>query len=156
LVEALTACERSLAVREPLVNEHPEIASYRASLGETYMRLGEVRCDMNHLAEAVAAWNRACALYEEAKRREPQHVFLMACCHAGLAGVAGRPTSGVSASEGTAEAEKAMDALRQAVALGYRNPDAYRNESGLNPLRDRSDFQTLMLDLRMPAQPFAP
>jgi hypothetical protein len=79
----------------------------------------------------------------------------MACCHAGLAGVAGRPGSGVSAAEGAVEAEKAMAKLREAVTLGYRNPDAYRTESGLDSLRNRPDFRVLMMDLTFPSRPFA-
>jgi tetratricopeptide (TPR) repeat protein len=156
LDEALAACERSLAVREPLVKEHAEVAAYRASLGETYMRLGQVRCDMDQLAESATAFRHACALYGETKRPEPQHMFLMACCHAGLAGLAGRPGAEVSAAEGIAQAERAMAVLRHAVAAGYRNPDAYKTESGLDPLRSRADFQTLIMDLLMPAQPFVP
>jgi hypothetical protein len=48
-----------------------------------------------------------------------------------------------------------MAVLRQAVAMGYCNPDAYRTESALDPLRDRDDFRLLMMDLAMPADPFA-
>ena len=44
--------------------------------------------------------------------------------------------------------------LRRAVALGYRNPDAYRTESALDPLRNRADFRLLMMDLAFPADPF--
>jgi hypothetical protein len=46
--------------------------------------------------------------------------------------------------------------VNRAAAAGYRNPAAYRTESALDPLRDRDDFRLLMLDLAMPADPFAP
>jgi hypothetical protein len=39
--------------------------------------------------------------------------------------------------------------------MGYRNPDAYRTEDALDPLRGRDDFRMLMMDLAMPAEPFA-
>ena len=61
----------------------------------------------------------------------------------------------MSAGEGPAEADKAMDRLRRAVAMGYRNFDALRTEAALDPLRDRDDFRLLMMDLAMPADPFA-
>ncbi len=83
------------------------------------------------------------------------NTFLIACCHAGLAGLAGRRGSGVSNEEGAEWAEKAMTGLRQAVAMGYRNPDAYRTESVLDPLRNRDDFRLLTLDLAFPSEPFA-
>jgi len=145
--EALAACERSVAVREPLVEAHPEIPYYRAGLGETYLRLGQVRCDMENLAGA-AAWKRACAHYDANRSRAGQPTFSLACCHASLAGLAGRPGSGVSAAERADHAEKAMALLRQAVTFGYRNPNAYRTESALDPLRNRPDFQLLAIAMR--------
>jgi hypothetical protein len=48
-----------------------------------------------------------------------------------------------------------MNDLRRAAAMGYRNPAAYRYEPALAPLRGRDDFQLLMMDLAMPAAPFA-
>ena len=48
-----------------------------------------------------------------------------------------------------------MSLLRKAVGTGYRNVGAFRTESALDPLRDREDFQLLVMDLAVPAQPFA-
>jgi len=49
-----------------------------------------------------------------------------------------------------------MAELRQVVTMGYRNSDAYRTESALDPLRNRPDFRLLVIDLAFQAQPFAP
>ena len=154
LDEALAACDRALAVREPLVKGHPEFPLYRARLGETYLRLGQVRSDLEDPAGAAAAWKRACAHYEGTSDRNGEATFLLACCHAGLARLAGRPGAGVLAAEGAHQSEQAMAVLRQGVAMGYRNPDAYRTESALDPLRNRPDFQALMMDLVFPTEPF--
>ena len=135
---------------------HPETPWYRAGLGETYLRLGQVRSDQKNLAGASSAWKSACAHYDGNKSLNPQHTFFLACCHAGLAGIAGRPGSGVSAAEGADQAEKAMAVLRQAVTMGYRNPYAYRTESALDPLRNRPDFRILLMDLVFPTKPFVP
>jgi tetratricopeptide (TPR) repeat protein len=155
LDEALAACERSLAVREPLAAAHPELPFYGAGLGETYQKLGQVRCDMEDLAGAAAAWKRACARYDGTKSLNGEQTFFQACCHAGLARLADRPGSGVSAAEGGDQAEKAIVVLRQAFTMGFRNPESYRNESALDPLRNRPDFQVLMMDLVFPTRPFA-
>ena len=45
------------------------------------------------------------------------------------------------------EAAKAMELLRQAVAIGFRNANLLRIESALDPLRDRADFKKLMAEL---------
>jgi hypothetical protein len=49
-----------------------------------------------------------------------------------------------------------MALLHEAVAKGYRNPNAYRTEDALDPLRDRQDFRLLMMDLAFPAEVFVP
>jgi hypothetical protein len=54
------------------------------------------------------------------------------------------------------EADRAMEWLRRAVAMGYRNVDQLRIESALDPLRSRDDFQDLTRDLAFPAESFAP
>jgi hypothetical protein len=72
-----------------------------------------------------------------------------------LAGSGGRPQSGLSATEVADKADKAMAILRRAVAVGYHNPGAFRNESALDALRNRPDFQLLMMDLAFPSEPYA-
>jgi hypothetical protein len=41
------------------------------------------------------------------------------------------------------------------LAAGYWNPEAYRTESAIDPLRGRDDFRLLMMELVFPAEPFA-
>jgi hypothetical protein len=48
-----------------------------------------------------------------------------------------------------------MDVLRRAVSLGYRSSDAHRSEDALGALRGRLDFKLLLMDLSVPAEPFA-
>ena len=110
---------------------------------------------MGDLAVAADAWKRACAHFDGTGSLDSEQTFLRACGHAGLAGLAGRPGSGASAAEGTDQVETAMAVLRQAVAMGYRSSRVYRAESALDPLRGRDDFRLLLMDLAMPADPFA-
>jgi hypothetical protein len=78
----------------------------------------------------------------------------LACYQALLAGAAANPGSGLTAAEGRAEANRAMSALRRAVAAGYRNLAHMQTDTDLDPLRSRPDFQALMMDLAMPTDPF--
>ena len=48
-----------------------------------------------------------------------------------------------------------MALARRAVEQGYSNPDLYRCDDAFNSLRGRDDFKRLMMDLVMPADPFA-
>jgi hypothetical protein len=60
----------------------------------------------------------------------------------------------VSVDEGASEAEKAIGILRRLVSEGYHALEL-KNESCLEPLRHRTDFQLLMMDVVFPAEPIA-
>ena len=128
--------------------------SNRGELGESYFRLGQVHYDMKHLAEAAAAWRKAIQQYAELPFLTFEPAFFRTCCHAGLAGLAGKPDSGVSTEEGQAELKNALFWLREAVRI-FRNRDAYWNETGFDPIRKNPEFQSLMNDLERPARPIA-
>jgi eukaryotic-like serine/threonine-protein kinase len=151
-VEARAACERALALQEPLIQELPQIPDYRGGLAATCLRTGQVQCDARDLAAAAATWRRAIALYEGLKSPYDEQIFFRACCHAGLSELGNRPGSGVSAEEGRAETDRAVSWLRKAVTAGYSNPDAFRIESALDPLRGREDFKKLVAELEMKAK----
>jgi hypothetical protein len=72
-----------------------------------------------------------------------------------LGAAAGGPGSGLSAEEGPVELGRAMDALRRAMAAGYRDVQWMRRDPDLDPLRSRPEFQALLLDLTFPEDPFA-
>jgi tetratricopeptide (TPR) repeat protein/tRNA A-37 threonylcarbamoyl transferase component Bud32 len=154
-VLARAACERARALQQTLVKDYPNGTDYCGGLAQTYLRSGQVQVDDGDLAAASATWRRAIALHDGLKSPNGELSFSRSCCHAALAGIAGRPGSGVSAEEGRDESDRAMSWLRRAVALDYRDPDTYRRETALDPLRDRNDFRLLMMDLAMPADPFA-
>ncbi len=99
---------------------------------------------------------QAVALLDAQTSPSGEFCFMSACAHAALAGLAGQAGSGVPAEERLPEAKRSMALLHQAVAMGYANVDAYRNEDALDPLRDRDDFRLLIADLVMPAEPFTP
>jgi serine/threonine-protein kinase len=153
--EARARCERAVALRNVLVGDHPDVPRYRAELAESFLRFGQVRRADGDLVGAMADWRRAVALYETVPRLDRESVFLHAGCRASLSTLAGLPGTGFSAGEGESEADRAMALLKEAAAMGYRNPDYYHIESALDPLRGRDDFRLLMLDLAFPAEPFA-
>jgi len=72
-----------------------------------------------------------------------------------LPGGTGEPGRPGPAAEGEGEATRAMGLLHQAVAMGYRSHEAYRNEDALDPLRGREDFRLMMMDLAFRAEPFS-
>jgi serine/threonine-protein kinase len=153
--EAESLYGREIAVREPLVRENPTDPEQRYWLVQAIRRRGPARRDLNDPAGAAADTRRALALCDGLRPLSGRDLFETACCHAALAGLAGRPASGVSAAEAEIEAARAMESLVRAVAAGYRNANEIRIESALDPLRSRHDFRLLMMDLAFPTESFA-
>jgi eukaryotic-like serine/threonine-protein kinase len=144
--EARQCCERALAFLEPLSHDHPETTRYRSRRAAAHLRLGQVRAAEGDPDGSAAEWKQAVELYKSVPRLNAESNFFQACCHASLA---------IRAVNGEAEALEAMALLRRAADLGYRDTSAYRTEPALDPLRSRSDFQLLLLDLAFLDQPFA-
>jgi eukaryotic-like serine/threonine-protein kinase len=155
-VAARSEADRAVALLESLLEQEPRSSFYRGVLGGALVRRGQARRASGDSASAASDWRRMVVTFEAMPPRSSQMAFLEGCGHAMLADVAGRAGSGVSAAEGPIEAERAIGILRQAVRTGFRDPDAYRSESALAPLRERDDFRLLMMDLEMPAESFAP
>jgi transposase InsO family protein len=118
-------------------------------------QVGEIDHEAGGHADAAVSLRRAVAILEQLPVSNPFDRYNLACTHAALAGMAADRGSGMTAAEGRAEAERAMDWLRQAVAAGYRNLALMRGDPTLDPLRSRDDFRLLMMDLAMPAEPFS-
>jgi hypothetical protein len=116
---------------------------------------GLARRDLGDPAGAAADARRALTLFRGLPTLGPEESFGTACCHAVLAGLAGREGAGVSATDGKAEADRAMALLRKAVDLGFRNAAFFRTDTALDSLRDRDDFKKLLaeLDRKAPAEP---
>ena len=59
-------------------------------------------------------------------------------------------------AESRAEADRAMAALRNAVARGFLHLPILRQDPDFSSIRPRPDFQLLLLDLAFPEEVFAP
>jgi tetratricopeptide (TPR) repeat protein len=154
LAEARAACDEAILLRERAIEGAPTVPAYRVRMGECLLRSGQVRLAAGDIPRAAADWRRAIAVYEGLPPFGGEIALLQAGCHAMLSHVAGMSGSGVSGTEAAAEAAQAMAILRRIVSEGYHAPEI-RNESCLDPLRGRPDFQLLMMDLAFPAEPFS-
>ena len=151
--EAGEGYRQAVAIREQLVERHPDARTYRCHLAYSLRRLALVEeRDLGDAAASAARTARAAALFEALPPQEPFEWFELGCCHAALAGMNGPEAS---PGERLGHADRAMDLLRKAAALGQRDRSAYRCDPGLSALRDRPDFRLLLMDLAMPADPFA-
>jgi tetratricopeptide (TPR) repeat protein len=78
------------------------------------------------------------------------NVYDLACLCSRASAAAGRDEALSPADRARRKAhhaERAMELLRKAVAMGYRHPAAMRTDHDLDALRDRDDFRKLLADL---------
>jgi tetratricopeptide (TPR) repeat protein len=150
---------QSIALYERLIADHPTVTDYRLGLAYAFAGLGRAHHRAGRPAEAIGPLRRAASLRESTPVKGIEIPFEMARDHALLSSVAADPRAGLSASESAAESaeesDKALDALRRAIAAGNCDLAKFRNDPDLAALRDREDFKLLMLDLAMPSEPFA-
>jgi hypothetical protein len=131
------------------------LIAFRINLASSLSTLGIAQRRDSRASEAVTSFRRAITITERLSSPQPVLLYNVACYRALLAGVAGVAGSGLTAAQGRDEADRAMDALRGAVAAGFRLLAHMRVDTDLDALRDRADFQLLLMDLAMPADPFA-
>jgi hypothetical protein len=105
----------------------------RTALSEVFQRL-----ERSPLTDPGGLYNLAC-LYSALSRLGPLDKTL--------------PPDQVQRQQ-TAAADRAMAVLRRAVDAGWNNVGHMERDTDLDPLRARSDFQVLLLDLEFPADPF--
>jgi serine/threonine-protein kinase len=154
--EAHGSYKQALAILEGLFQADPSVGEKHTWLVQSLKGLGATHLADGRAADAVAAWRRAVAIGEQVRSPYVELFYYLAGCHAFLGAAAGVPGSGLPARDGPVELKRAIDALRRAIASGYCDVNWIRRDPDLDPLRSRSDFQDLLLDLAFPADPFTP
>src|SRR5262249_36435773 len=145
--EALASYKKALAIQQKLADTHPKDPHHQGDLANSVASLGAFERAGGHPASADAVFRQALGILERFPSRGPIDPYNLACCDAMLAGAAADRGSGITAADATAAADKAMAALRDAVAAGYRNVAGIKSDPDLAVLRPRADFQKLMKEL---------
>jgi serine/threonine-protein kinase len=146
--EALPKLRRALEIQEALARAQPESISYNSVLATALRGVGRAEAAAGRPAEARAAFERASELDHALAAKYPGSAYNLACSLALMIPVS--PPAGREALAG-----RALDALRQARASGYANLASMKADTDLDALRDRPDFRNVLLDMAVPADPFA-
>jgi hypothetical protein len=141
---ALARCDRAILILDGAVSKGYE-AARRIEMGARVWRAMALAKQGDHA--------RATEDVEALARRDGLtnvNVYDLACLRSLSSAAAGRDDS-LSPDERARlkarHAERAMDLLRRAVAMGYRHPAVMRADNDLDALRDRDDFRKLIADL---------
>jgi serine/threonine-protein kinase len=146
--EAIQAFRESLAVSQRLARENPAIPSLRRELVQDYRSIGDVLREQGRMAEAVKTYRQSRELAEALPKETADDWFhfavLLGLC-ARPAVDSGAPPSDTERAECLHHADAALAALRQAIAAGFRNAETLRVCDELAAIRDRDDFQTVLV-----------
>jgi eukaryotic-like serine/threonine-protein kinase len=153
--DAQALYERALAINDELLKANPTVMRYHNRQMQTLKGLGATQQGAGRTAEAMLTLRRAIAIGAGIRSNYGEGFYFLAGCHALLGGIAGESGSSPSAEAGRVALKQGMEALRLAVAAGYRPVDWMRRDPDLDSLRQRPDFKLLMMDVEFPAEPFA-
>ncbi|QEH39183.1 Serine/threonine-protein kinase PknB [Aquisphaera giovannonii] len=146
-LEGLRRVEADLA---RLSSGDPENVEYRMQLGLCRCRIGALEHALGRDAEALRAWEQARPLIEGLPLDVSDRLFALAILRsARIPLLAGRDPAAEAGRR--RQGELAVDALRRAVALGFKNRVWLDVDPELEPVRGRPDFQALARSIPTPA-----
>ena len=156
--ESLGYYRKAHAVLEPLARDHPDVYYYQTTLAYNCRGLARVSAQLGRAEEALRWLDQAAAIDQRYADTHALSRYDLACDLALsvplVSQAGGSPSAGAEARR-RERADRAMEALRRAIAQGYTFPAIITGDADLDPLRPRPDFRLLMMDLAMPGDPFA-
>ncbi len=156
--QALPLLQEAEEALEKLIRDHPTLIEYREALPEALGLLGRLYRESGRTAEAMHAYQRAREILEALPNPNAEGLYTLAGLQAQCAALARsgeRRRAGTDPVERPVSLDEAMKTLHRAIAAGLQGLDRLRQETNLDPLRSRADFQMLTMDLAFPADPFS-
>jgi len=153
--EAIHSYEQARDVIRKLVSDHPQVVRYRMALDIGDTGLAGLYRKVGRYTEALALLDEAQKLLEALPKEWPTYHYHVACCLALRIPPATTGRTPREVEEGRRYGDRAMIALERSVAGGFKTFEIFWSDPNLGPLRDREDFQALLMDLAFPTEPFA-
>jgi tetratricopeptide (TPR) repeat protein len=142
--EALRSYRQSVDTWQKLASGNPAVPYLQASLWNAYWTLGNYQRDLGRTEEAARSIRLAREVLEGLPKEGPGDFRNLASVRARCAELIAQGKNKLSAEE---EAERrqegnlAIEALRQAITLGYKNVEEIKRNDDLASLRERRDFK---------------
>jgi serine/threonine protein kinase/tetratricopeptide (TPR) repeat protein len=144
--------EEALPHHQAALNCNPHHVTYRRYYRNNRQRLAETHLALKDHAAAAAAGRELL----QAAIEPPRDAYTAGCVLADCARLAAQDASlpeGKRAELATTYGDRAMAALRQAVAKGAREVAQMKTDPDLDSLRQRQDFQELLAGLEAKGKP---
>jgi tetratricopeptide (TPR) repeat protein len=116
-----------------------------------WIALAQLEIDSGKRQDARRSLQELRTLIEKLPQADDEDLYKLACVRAQLSRLAGSgqaPLTSPEQAERRQYLDQAMDALRKAIASGYRDLAELRKDTYLDPLRDREDFHKLVAELQ--------
>ncbi|WP_435011758.1 protein kinase domain-containing protein [Tundrisphaera lichenicola] len=162
--EAIAAVREAIARQRLCLDRDPRSAQYRSWLSNHYQNIGKSLRALGRIDEADAASRERFSLLDAAppELRDKAIHYHILCEMAQLVPLVGRGKADAELTEAErtrkrAFADRAIKEFRMAIADGFLDLGLFATDTDLDPIRDRADFQLLMLDAMdraFPAWPF--
>jgi serine/threonine-protein kinase len=152
--------ERAVGSLTAVLKRRPHPDADRPYLLSAYLGWAAAAAALGRPADVLAARDEAEAagLTGAASSAGPPATVYNLACLESLASAAALRDVGRPPAECTTlarrRAEDAIAALRRAIAAGYRDAAKLAKDRDLDPLRERADFQALLMDQAFPDDPF--
>src|SRR5579884_174545 len=156
--EALTAYRQAVEVWRKLARDNPAVPGLHSALFEACRRLALYQRELKQPEEAERTMRLAREAIDRLPSDEPEDLFFLACVRAEYSIILGSSQDKLTNEERAEQKyqeDLAMEALRKAIAAGFRNATSLHLEASLSVLRGREDFKALEADLaaRIAANP---
>ncbi len=137
--DALRPYQQALRIWEGIVRDRPTIPFFRAELAVTLAAIASIHQEGGRREQARDAWRRALDLGDPPRDGDARVAFNMGRVYA-LGSTVDRVRAG-------AWADRALAALREALASGYKDRRQFRENPDIDPLRGRPGFQAILAGL---------
>ncbi|MFI5459935.1 MAG: protein kinase [Isosphaerales bacterium] len=147
---AMQSLQRVLAIQGPLARDHADDPNNPRYLAIAQITLGKVHMALDQPAEALKDWQAAVRLLEALREPIPYDLYKLAGTYALSSAVIGKTPARFDRGPETSSqglVDKAMDALRRALAAGWSDAHQIETDDDLKSLRSRDDFQALIRGL---------
>jgi WD40 repeat protein/tRNA A-37 threonylcarbamoyl transferase component Bud32 len=155
LADAIRDLQQARDRLRPLLRANPGDRRLASRLERCLGILAAALRQSDRPVEAFASLQESLRVAEAIIDPGPGDVYNLACGYSQLSLLSEHATPPAPSSERAALADRAMEALRRALAAGFSDFRLMDRDEDLDPLRSRADFKALMLDRGFPLNPFA-
>jgi serine/threonine protein kinase/WD40 repeat protein len=153
--EAIRELEEARDQLQHMIVAGPGRDMVASHLGRTLVLLGSALRNEQRRADALAILRQARRVLETIRHPSDEDFYSLARVYGNLITLDELGTAPPTSTERRALADRAMDALRRSYAAGMTDIALIGRDHALDPLRERSEFRTLMQDWGFPRDPFA-